>query len=113
MRVVRTSSSQLLRAGRIVLCLTGLLLAGPAQAQSDRCRFIEHYALVERGLAEGQACHTQYLDCLAHPVRDNDPIHKTRCMQKVRCLFPHRDGMPHYVSGNSNLELFRLECEPE
>lgn len=91
---------------RLVL-LCGMLLAGLAQAQTEQCRFLEHAALLERGLAEGQPCHALYRACLKHVVRPDDPIPRTRCMETVRCGARFWVAVPSGVSGSGNLERFR------
>jgi hypothetical protein len=98
---------------RTLLIILGLLLAASAQAQTDRCRFIEQIVLLEHGLAEGQPCRAQYLACLARPFVKDDPIPKTRCIGTIRCgarfWVPAQSG----ISNTSNLEIFKQECEPE
>lgn len=98
---------------RVVSILLGLLLAGSAQAQADRCRFLEQIVLMEYGLAEGQACHAQYLACLAHPFVRDDAIPKTRCIETIRCGARFWTPTPHGVSNVSNLEIFKQDCEPQ
>ncbi|MFH2133714.1 MAG: hypothetical protein ABII81_00845 [Pseudomonadota bacterium] len=98
---------------RVVSILLGLLLAGSAQAQADRCRFLEQIVLMEHGLAEGLACHAQYLACLAHPFVRDDAIPKTRCIETIRCGARFWTPTPHGVSNVSNLEIFKQDCEPQ
>lgn len=93
--------------------MLGLLLVGTAQAQTDRCRFLEQIVLLQYGLAEGQACHKLYKDCLARPFVKDDPIPKTRCIETSRCGARFWVPTPSGVSNVSNLEIFRQECEPE
>lgn len=91
----------------------GVLLAISAQAQSNRCRFLEQVVLLEHGLAEGQVCHARYLDCLAHPFVQDDVIPKTRCIETIHCGARFWTPVPSGVSKVSNLEIFKQECEPE
>jgi hypothetical protein len=99
---------------KIMLTLfLGLLLTNTAQAQTGRCRFLEQVVLLEHGLAEGQACHAQYLTCLARPFLQDDAIPKTRCIETIRCNTRFWTPTPHGVSNVSNLEIFKQECEPE
>ncbi|MBU0689990.1 MAG: hypothetical protein KJ850_03455 [Gammaproteobacteria bacterium] len=98
---------------RIASIILGLLLAGQAQAQTAHCRFLEQIVLMEYGLAEGQACHALYLDCLAHPFVKDDAIPKTRCIEILRCGAKFWVPIPHGVSSVSNLEIFKQDCEPE
>ncbi|MEW5902998.1 MAG: hypothetical protein AB1722_01460 [Pseudomonadota bacterium] len=98
---------------RGLLLVGALLLAGSAQAGSAQCRFLEQATLLELGLAEGQPCHVLYQACLKHAVRPDDPIPKTRCMETVHCGARFWSAVPRDVSGISNLQRFRQECEPE
>jgi hypothetical protein len=54
-----------------------------------------------------------YQACLKHAVRPDDPIPKTRCMETVHCGARFWSAVPRDVSGISNLQRFRQECEPE
>lgn len=98
---------------RTLSIILGLLLAGTAQAQTDRCRFIEQIVLLEHGLAEGQPCRAQYLSCLAQPFVKDDPIPKTRCIETTRCGARFWVPTPSGVANVSNLEIFKQACEPE
>ena len=98
---------------RTLLIILGLLLTASAQAQTDRCRFLEQIVLMEHGLAQGQACHALYQACLARPFTKDDPIPKTRCIETVRCGARFWVPTPSGVSNVSNLEMFKQECEPE
>jgi hypothetical protein len=97
---------------RSLSIMLGLLLAGTAQAQTDRCRFLEQIVLMQYGLAEGQACHDLYKACLARPFTKDDPIPKTRCIETTRCGARFWVPMPSGVANVSNLEIFKQECEP-
>lgn len=98
---------------RAVFIILSLLLAGQAQAQTAHCRFLEQVVLMQYGLAEGQACHALYLDCLAHPFVKDDAIPKTRCIETIRCGARFCAPVMHGVSNVSNLEVYKQECEPE
>ena len=98
---------------RSACAILGFLLAASAQAQTDRCRFIEQIVLLEHGLAEGQPCRAQYLACLAQPFVKDDPIPKTRCIETFRCGTRFWVPAPSGISSTSNLEIFKQECEPE
>ena len=98
---------------RAVSILLGLLLAGSAHAQTDRCRFLEQIVVMEYGLAEGQACHAQYLACLARPFVKDDTIPKSCCIETIRCGARFWTPIPHGVSNVSNLEIFKQDCEPQ
>lgn len=98
---------------RAVLLILGLLLAGPSQARSDRCRFLEQIVLMEYGLAKGQACRAQYLACLSRPFVRDDAMPKTRCIETIRCGTRFWTPIPRGVSDVSNLEIFKQDCEPE
>ncbi len=97
-------------AGAAVL---GMALAASAQAQTNRCRFLEQVVLMQYGLAEGQICRKQYLDCLARPFVQDDVIPKTRCIETIRCGPRAWVPVPLIATGVSNLEIFKQECEPE
>lgn len=96
-----------------VSIIAGVLLAGQVQAQTAHCRFLEQVVLMQYGLAEGQACHAQYLACLARPFVRDDAIPKTRCIETIRCGARFWTPVPRGVSKVSNLEIFKQDCEPE
>ncbi|MDD2700427.1 MAG: hypothetical protein PHH36_04230 [Sideroxydans sp.] len=98
---------------RTISILLGLLLAGTAQAQTARCRFLEQVVLMQYGLAEGQACHRLYTECLARPFVEKDPMPKTRCIETTHCGARFWVPTPSGVANVSNLEIFKQECEPE
>jgi len=98
---------------RTAVFVLGLLLSSTALAQTARCRFLEQVILMQYGLAEGQPCHGLYQACLSHPFRKDDPIPKTRCLETVYCGTKFWAPAMHGVSNDSNLEVFKQECEPE
>jgi hypothetical protein len=92
---------------KVFVVIFGMLISLSADARDTRCELVEHALLRKMGLAEGNACHQQYQDCLNRPNRAQDPIRKSRCMETIRCGAIFWTPTPHLA----NLEVFKQECE--